>query len=1004
MIGRTLSHYRIEEEISRGGMGVVYRAVDLTLGREVALKVLPAELTDDAERRERLLQEARAASTLEHPHIAVIHAVGEAGGTTFIAMELIRGERLSDTLLRGPLPPRRALDLATEVAEGLARAHDKNIVHRDLKPANVMITEEGHAKIIDFGLAKLVEPIAAETVTAAPQQPPQTQPGVVLGTFAYMSPEQARGQRVDHRSDIFSFGLFLHEMLTAHPAFQGQSSLDTLQAILSQPMPPLPSSAALPAEIAHEVQRIIAKCAAKDAEDRYQGMRDVAVDLRAARRSLESASTASSISVSAAAPVGKPAGRRHRLVALGIGAVIVAAVGLAIWRPWRSEAPPAGPGKPSVAVLYFDNNTGDASLDWMRTGVADMIVTDLSQSTDIEVIGTDNVYQILQELKRAEDRVISADVVQEIARRAGVDRVVLGSYVKAGDTIRINARLQEARTGRVVSAERVEGPGEASLFSLVDELTRRIKVQMAELARVATGGPLLAKPGAPVEEGLDRGVREITTASIEAYRYYAEGVHLHERYLEAQAVPLLEKATAIDPKFAMAYAKLAVISGNLGQMDKRLEYGRLALANTERLTPRERYYIEGLVNSMRPDTFMRGIEAYEQGLALHPEHQASRHNLALLYSQLERFDKAIEHYEELRRRGVTNPTTYGNLAGCYVALGQVPRAREVIEEFVERHPENAAGYSILGATLIADQKLPEALAAFDRAESLGLLNFQIRHGRWIVRALQERWVEADEASRQLLTAPDPFQQWIGRMTSGQIHMARGNTTEALAAFESASRMGSPTNRLLARAFVAGELVLLGRPIEAVALAESAQELAKGRQEEFDTLQVLAVAQAAAGRQPHAQKTLAALAERASKVPGVAQQRLVRWTRGDVARYSGDSATAIGELTAAVEGMPARGPVLVPDIQVSLWYSIASAYLAAGRDAEAVPWLERITTIGHEHVYAFLPYVRSHFLLAQILDKRGDAARAKQLYARFVGFWRDGEIDRAQVAEALKKIK
>jgi tetratricopeptide (TPR) repeat protein len=816
-----------------------------------------------------------------------------------------------------------------------------------------------------------------------------------------MSPEQARGQRVDHRSDIFSFGLLLHEMLTAHPAFQGQSSLDTLQAILSQPMPPLPSSAALPAEIAHEVQRVIAKCAAKDAEDRYQGMRDVAVDLRAARRSLESASMATSVSVPAAAPIARPAGGVRRPVVLGVAAVIIASV-LAIWRPWQSAAPARGPGKPSVAVLYFDNNTGDSSLDWMRTGLADMMVTDLSQSADIEVLGTDHVYQILQELNRADDRVISAEVVQEIARRAKVDRVVLGSYVKAGDTIRISARLQEAHTGRVVTAERVEGPGAASLFSLVDELTRRIKAQMAELSRVATGNSLLSKPGAEREEGLDRGVREITTSSIEAFRYYAEGVHLHERFLEAEALPLLEKAIAIDPKFAMAYAKLAVISGNIGHGDKRAEYGRLAVENSDRLTARERYYIEGLYKSMRPDTFMSAIEAYEQGLALHPEHQASRHNLALLYMQLERFDKAIEHNEELRRRGVSNPTTYGNLADCYAALGDIPRARVVVEEFVQQHPENAAGYSNLAEILIAEGRFPDAQAALDRAESLGLVNNQVRWGRWVIAAMQERWPDAVAASAQLLASADPFQQFVGHMTAGTTHLAQGRLTEALAEFDMANRVGAMANRVYSRATVATLLMAVNRPDAALALAEAAHETVRGRAGEFDILVVLATAQAAAGRRADAEKSVAALAERASKMPGVTQQRLVRWARGNVARLTGDLGTATTELSAAVDRLP-RGPVLLPDNQLQIWFAMASTHLAAGRDAEAAAWLERIVTAGHERVYAFLPYVRSHFLLAQILEKRGDA-RAKQLYARFVDFWRNGEIDRAQVAEALKKIK
>ena len=282
MIGRTLSHYEIIEEISRGGMGVVYRARDLNLGREVALKVLPEELVHDRLRGERMLQEARAAALIEHPHIAVIHEVGTADGVTFIAMELIRGEKLSDVLVRGPLPAKRALDLGVEVAEGLVRAHEKGLIHRDLKPANVMVTEDGHAKVIDFCLAKLIERTTPEASTVGAPGPHST-PGLVIGTAAYMSPEQARGDRVDHRSDIFSFGVVLYEMLTARAPFQGKSTLDTLHAILTEPVPPLPTSAMFSSDTTAEMQRVIAKCTLKDADERYQGMKDIVVDLNRGR-------------------------------------------------------------------------------------------------------------------------------------------------------------------------------------------------------------------------------------------------------------------------------------------------------------------------------------------------------------------------------------------------------------------------------------------------------------------------------------------------------------------------------------------------------------------------------------------------------------------------------------------------------------------------------------------------------------------------------------------------
>ncbi len=321
MIGRVLSHYKLLEEISRGGMGIVYRALDLKLDREVALKVLPPELVADSERKRRFIQEARAAAKLEHPHIGVVHEIDEADGVTFIAMELIRGEKLKDVLQRGCPPLARSLELAAEVAEGLAIAHEKGVVHRDLKPANILVTEQGHAKIIDFGLAKLVEPFAGEGSDVETLLRKETDPGQVMGTVCYMSPEQARGKKVDHRSDIFSFGIVLFEMLSGHPPFEGPSAIETLNAVLKEPAPPLTAQDTA----ASELQRIIHRCLAKDPEDRYQTVKDLLSELRRFKR--ESDSDISTIRRKAQAiPPTRPA-KRWRLAGAAVSLVLLVVIG-----------------------------------------------------------------------------------------------------------------------------------------------------------------------------------------------------------------------------------------------------------------------------------------------------------------------------------------------------------------------------------------------------------------------------------------------------------------------------------------------------------------------------------------------------------------------------------------------------------------------------------------------------------------------------------------------------
>jgi serine/threonine protein kinase len=281
MIGRTISHYKVLQEISRGGMGIVYRALDVKLNREVALKVLPPGLLSDVERKRRFVQEAQAAAALKHPNVAVVHEIDEVDGETFIAMELIEGKILSETLERGPLPLGNALRIGREIAEGLAKAHEKGIVHRDLKPSNVMLTEDGHGKIIDFGLAKLVEPLSGGGSIAETAVRQETAAGTLLGTIGYMSPEQVRGREIDHRSDIFSFGTVLYEMISGRRPFEGDTPADTLSDILNQAPPRLPR------QIPAGVQALLQRCLQKDPGQRFQNTLDLVRALQDAEAQLD---------------------------------------------------------------------------------------------------------------------------------------------------------------------------------------------------------------------------------------------------------------------------------------------------------------------------------------------------------------------------------------------------------------------------------------------------------------------------------------------------------------------------------------------------------------------------------------------------------------------------------------------------------------------------------------------------------------------------------------------
>ncbi len=1002
-IGRTINRYRIVGEISRGGMGVVYRAIDTSLNREVAVKVLPPELVIDETRRARFIQEAQAASALEHPNIAVIHEIGTAEGLHYIAMELIRGDKLSDLVASGGLDVHRALDLAVEIAEALGRAHEKGIVHRDLKPANVMLTEYGHAKVIDFGLAKLVETVPEEfTQETAPGA--QTDPGIMLGTISYMAPEQARGAKVDHRADVFAFGILLYEMVAGRPPFRAQSSLDTLHAILHAAPPPLP---AIASPAAPDVQRIINKCLEKDPDARYQGMKDLAVDLRAARRRAEGSSAGAE--VSAVAP--PPAARWRPSQALVIGgalALVVAAIatGLFIARP--APAPERGATadtRPSIAVMYFENNTGNPQLDWLRTGLADMVVTDLSQSPHLEVLGTDRLYQILSDMRRADDRQISFDVVQEVASRAGIENVLLGSYVKAGDIIRINLKLQEAKTGRILASDRVDAMGEANLLSMVDDLTRRVKQRFDQ--RLASPG-LLANPSTAAtrtEPITDRDLKDVTTSSVDAYRAYAEGVEFLYQGRYSNASGPLEQAIAIDQSFAMAYAKLAVIHGNLGHSDEQAKYSRLALDHADRLTVRERYYIEGVYYGTARGDMRRGVESYQKVLALFPDHVPSRNNLALLYVQLGQWREAIPHYEDAIRRGTPFAGSYGNLAAAYIAIGETDKAQRVVDDFVKLRPENAAGWTALGAHRLRTGHVDEALAAFDKAIALGRAGvFNVHQLIWEAQFLRRDWAAADAAAHTLLKLNDPFAHWLGNTDLALLALVHGQSARAAALLETPVTGAGDEFNGNARARAALVRLARGETRQALVQAEEATKVQSSGAAGLDRLGTRAIVKDRSGQRREADGVLSEM-QRLANVPlNTIERRAALLAEGEIALQRGEHARAIDRLNAAASLLPARGFPPPPPLHLRLWFALASAHLASGHDRDTAEWFEKIVASTAEQPWWPIEYVRSFYFLGKLAEKRGDQAKAREYYRQFVTFWGDADLDRDRVKEAQQKLQ
>jgi tetratricopeptide (TPR) repeat protein len=669
---------------------------------------------------------------------------------------------------------------------------------------------------------------------------------------------------------------------------------------------------------------------------------------------------------------------------------VLAAIALVPRWPYRSGQ--AGAVRPNIAVLYFENNSGDPSLDWLRVALTDMLVTDLSQSPGLEVLGTDRLYQILKDLERLDERTVSSDLVREVADAANADSVLFGSFVRAGEAIWISAKLQDANSDKVLMSEKVEGRADAQLFTMVDELTRRIKDRF-DIPRTAD---------------LERDLKDVTTGSLEAYRYYVEGVKLHSRYQEDEARVLFEKAIELDPGFAMALARLSIVCFNLGQDRRAHEYARRALENTSRLTPRERYYIEGWYYTRKEETLGQAVDAYTKALEIYPTFASARANVGAIYTALERYEEAVQHLEELRRKGFTGYPLYLNLAKCYLALGRSDRAYETLVAFRQRNPDNAAVHRSLAFQLIAWGKLDEGLNMMDRAAELDPGDLGPAAARFYASLLREQWEPARAAAAKMAASNDPYWRWLGRMSEAQARLFRGRSQEALVEFERAARSDgeSGERRALGRAAGARVLMLRGAHARALEEAQQAQAEAAGNLGEWEGLFVAALAQEALGRRAEADATAEALRRKAEAMPSEKEKRRHRHLMGELALARGNASRAVEELTRAQETLSPRGTFAGSELpqHVPIWFALGSAHLAAGDRDKAGYWLRKVTESGTEHVHWPVPYVRSLYLLGTVHEARGEADRARECYGRFAALWGQGDLDREWVAVARRKLR
>jgi len=709
LIGKTILHYKILEKIGEGGMGEVYKAEDIKLKRHVALKFLPPHLTRDPEAKKRFIKEAQAASALQHTNICTIYEINKTDeGQIYLSMEYLAGKTLKETIEEDGLTVEATVDIITQAARGLEKAHKKGIVHRDIKPANIMVTEDGVVKIVDFGLAKL----AGRTVL--------TREGTTLGTVAYMSPEQTTGAEVDHRSDIWSLGVTLYEMLSGEKPFKG----DYEQAVIYSIMNEAPQAVAeLKPEIPVTLGQVVSKALEKTPEARYQQAGDLLDDLK----SISAGIVPDEIKVR----LRKEKIRKKRkgvLYAVAI-VLIIALAATAIWQLFGQKSAVVPIIEDSIAVISFENMTGDVSQDILKISIPNLLITNLENTGFFHVVTWDRLRDLLKQLGRSDEENIGMDLGFELCRREGIAFIVLGSVMKVGDMFATTVDVWDVESEELLKSTRSQGEGMNSIInSQVAELSREIALGMG-IAREEVASANL-------------NISEFTTTSMEAYQYFIKGREdFYDQYIK-DAIIRLEKAVELDPDFAMAYLYLGYTHNHLMvDLEKGKEYYEKARSLTEKVTEKEKLLIEAEYTKAVEFVREKWLEIMHTIIEKYPREKQAHLELCKYYRASQMYDESIKHAEIVLALDPGRGDAYEDLAFAYTNIGDDKTALEYLEKGSAALPGDPRMNIATGHLYVKMGKIDDAIRKFKTALDLEP-DFPIQNYIAYAYAMKEDYSEA----------------------------------------------------------------------------------------------------------------------------------------------------------------------------------------------------------------------------------------------------------------------